>query len=131
MNRIVEALKKTKVFYIATVDESGAPQVRPFGSVTEYEGGIYLCTNNTKAVYREIMHQPKIALCGMDGGTWLRVTGTAVRVDSDDARRAMLADPTGPSGLYTVGDGIFEVFRIDDARAVLYSFEAAPVVIEP
>lgn len=41
----------------------------------------------------------------------------------------MLADPTGPSQLYTLGDGIFEVLRIEDAVCTKYSFTAAPEVI--
>lgn len=130
MNRIVEELKAVKVFYVATVD-GDQPRVRPFSSVTEFEGKVYLCTNNTKQVYKEIMANPKVEISGMgEGGTWIRVNGTLVRDDNDDARAAMLADPTGPSQLYKLGDGIFEVFYLDDAVCTKYSFTAEPEVIE-
>ena len=47
MNKIVEELKKTNVFYVATVN-GDQPRVRPFSSVTEIDGAVYNCTNNTK-----------------------------------------------------------------------------------
>ena len=76
------------------------------------------------------MENPRVAICGVKDGTWLRIDGTAVREDDDEARQAMLDDPTGPSKLYKVGDGIFEVFRIEAPHAVQYSFTSDPVVIE-
>lgn len=64
-------------------------------------------------------------------GTWVRVTGRLVRDDRDEARAAMLADPTGPSNLYTVGDGIFEVLRLEDAVCTRYSMAAEPEIVKP
>ncbi len=129
MNSIVEELKKVKVFYVATV-EGDQPHVRPFGSVTEFEGRAYLCTNNTKQIYRQIMANPRVEISGMGtDGTWIRITAKMVRDDRDEARAAMLADPTGPSNLYQIGDGIFEVFYLQDAVCIKYSFAAEPVVI--
>ena len=47
MNRIVEELKNVGTFYIATI-ENDQPRVRPFSSVTEFEGNTYLCTRKSK-----------------------------------------------------------------------------------
>lgn len=129
MNRIVEELKATKVFYVATVD-GDQPRVRPFSSVAEIDGQLYICTNNTKDVYHQLMANPKVEISGMgQNGTWIRVTGKAIRDDRDEARAIMLADPSGPSNLYHLGDGIFEVLRIEDAVCTKYSFTAEPEVI--
>lgn len=129
MNRIVEELKATKVFYVATMD-GDQPRVRPFSSVTEINGQLYICTNNTKDVYKQLCANPKVEICGMGKeGTWIRVTGQAIRDDSDESRAAMLADPTGPSNLYQLGDGIFEVLRIENAVCTKYSFTSDPEVI--
>lgn len=131
MNKIVEELKKTGVFYVATVEDK-QPRVRPFSSVTEIDGQLYICTNNKKDCYKQMMENPKVEICGMEkDGTWLRITGKLVRDDRDEARAAMLADPTGPSNLYTVGDGIFEVLRLEDAVCTKYSMTAEPEVIKP
>lgn len=129
MNKIVEALKGTGIFYVATV-EGNQPHVRPFSSVCEFEGKAYICTNNTKKCYSQMIENPKIEISGMaKDGTWIRLTGKLVRDDRDESRAAMLADPTGPSSLYKIGDGIFEVFYIDDASCTKYSFKADPVKI--
>lgn len=130
MNKIVEALKAVKVFYVATLD-GNQPRVRPFSSTTEFEGKAYICTNNTKACYKEMIENPNIEISGMypDGG-WIRVVAKAVRDDRDEVRAAMLADPTGPRALYTVGDGIFEVFRLEEAVCTKYSFTADPEIIQ-
>lgn len=129
MNKIVQALKKTGVFYIATV-EGDQPHVRPFSSVCEFEGKAYICTNNTKKCYAQMINNPKIEISGMGkDSTWIRLTGKLVRDDRDEARAAMLADPTGPSKLYKLGDGIFEVFYIDDASCTVYSLKNDPVKI--
>ena len=130
MNKIVDELKKVGVFYIATADGAGA-RVRPFSSVTEYEGEAYLCCGNFKEVYRQIKSCPRIELCGMypTGGEWLRVAATAVEDDRIEVQRAMLADPTGPSMLYKADDGLFVVFKIEDVRAVRFAFGKEPEVL--
>lgn len=131
MNRVVEELKKTGIFYIATLDEDGQPRVRPFGSVVDINGSVYICTNNTKDVYKQMIKNNKVEICGMGkDGTWIRVSGKAVRDDNDESRRLVLEDPTGPSNLYRLGDGIFEVFRLEDVKAKKYSMTGEPEVIE-
>ncbi|MCC8023814.1 MAG: pyridoxamine 5'-phosphate oxidase family protein [Clostridium sp.] len=130
MNRIVQELKAIGVFYIATEDGE-QPRVRPFSSVTEFEGNLYICSNNTKDFYKQVAQNQKVEICGMGKeGTWVRITGKLFCDNRDEARAAMLADPTGPSELYKVGDGIFEVFRVDDAVCTKYSMKAAPEKIE-
>ena len=130
MNKIVEELKKTGVFYIATVDADGQPRVRPFGAVAEFEGKVYFCTSNQKACYAQMLANPKTEISGMaPDGTWLRVTGKLVRDDRDEARAAFLAVNENLKDMYHVGDGIFEVLYLEDATCVKYSFTAEPEVI--
>ncbi len=130
MNKIVEELKAVNVFYVATLD-GDRPHVRPFGSTTEFEGNAYICTNNTKLCYKEMIANPNIEISGMHpDGSWIRIVAKAIRDDRDEARTAMLTDPTGPSQLYTVGDGIFEVLRLEDAVCTKYSFTADPEIIQ-
>ena len=130
MNKIVEELKKTGVFYIATV-EGDQPRVRPFGAVAEFEGKIYFCTSNQKPCYAQMLANPKTEISGMaPDGTWIRVTGRLVRDDRDETREAMLAANENLRNMYHVGDGIFEVLYLADAACTKYSFTAGPVVIE-
>ena len=126
MNRIVEELKKAGVFYIATV-EGDQPRVRPFGAVSEIDGCAYICTNNTKPVYQQLQANPKTEISAMlPGGEWLRISGTLVRDDRDEARETMLKDNPSLGAMYHVGDGIFEVLRLENAKGCKCSFTAPP-----
>ncbi|MBQ7172930.1 MAG: pyridoxamine 5'-phosphate oxidase family protein [Clostridia bacterium] len=129
MNFVVEALKNASPFFVATMD-GDCPRVRPFSSVTEFEGNLYICCNNQKEVYKQLKKNPHLEICGMTkDGAWLRVEGVAVEDDRREARAAMLADPTGPSMLYTADDGLFVVFRLEQVKAVRSSFTSAPEII--
>ena len=124
MNRIVEELKKVKVFYIATI-EGGEPRVRPFGSVAEFEGEAYLCSGNFKDFYNQIKRNPHVELCGMyDDTSWLRVKATLVEDDRIEVQETMLDDPTGPKGLYEAGYVKFVTFKLVNVKAAKYSFFA-------
>ena len=81
---------------------------------------------NQKEIYKQIMDNPKIELCGMSkDGEWIRVSAIAVVDDRIEAQEAMLKDPTGPSQLYTAGDGKFVVFRLDNIKCMKYNFYSA------
>lgn len=130
MNKVVEELKKVKIFYIATVEDD-QPRVRPFSSIAEFEGNAYLCTGKHKEIYAQISKNPKIELSGMyDGGTWLRVSATLELDERVEAQEAVLNDPTGPSQLYKPNDGRFVVYKLTNVKALKYNFYAAPEEIK-
>lgn len=86
---------------------------------------------NKKEIFKQIMNNPKIELCGMSkDGEWIRVTAVAIRDERIEAQEAMLKDPTGPSQLYTAGDGNFEVFKLDNVKCMKYNFYSAPQEIK-
>lgn len=124
--KIVVTINGVGIFYVTAINGDQA-RVRPFSSVTEFEGNAYICTNNTKDVYKQIVANTQIEISGMGkDGSWIRIVAKAVRDDRDEARSAMLADPTGPSKLYTIGDGIFEVLKLEVISAKRYSFTNDP-----
>ena len=130
MNKVVEELKKVKIFYIATVEDD-QPRVRPFSSIAEFEGNAYICTGKHKEIYSQISKNPKIELSGMyDGGTWLRVSATLELDERVEAQEAVLNDPTGPSQLYKPNDGRFVVYKLTNVKALKYNFYAAPEEIK-
>ncbi|MBP5222467.1 MAG: pyridoxamine 5'-phosphate oxidase family protein [Lachnospiraceae bacterium] len=131
MGRIAEELKKVGVFYVATAD-GDQPRVRPFGAVAEFEGKVYICTNNTKDCYKQMINNPKTEITGMyqDGATWLRLSGELVRDDRNEAREAMLAANESLKRMYHIGDGVFEVLYIKNPVCTKYSFMAAPETIQ-
>ena len=131
MNRIVEELRKVRVFYIATID-GNQPRVRPFGSVVEFEGHAYICSGNFKEFYKQIKENNNVELCGMypDGMSWLRLSASLEEDNRIEVQQAILDDETGPKGLYQPGDGRFATFKLTNIKAIKSSFVTAPEEIK-
>lgn len=130
MNKATEYLKSCGTFYLAT-DEKGQPHVRPFGAVCEFEGKLYIVTNNQKKVYQQMKANGKVEICGMHKGTWIRVEGTVKEDTRREARVAMMdANTAALSSMYTVDDNLMTVFYFEHGTATIYSFTADPEVIE-
>ena len=71
-------------------EENGQPHVRPFGAVCEFEGKLYIVTNNQKKVYQQMLKNGKVEICGMNKGKWIRVEGTVKEDLRREARVAMI-----------------------------------------
>ena len=126
MKETMEFLQKAGTFYLATV-EGDQPHVRPFGAVCEFEGKLYIVTNNTKDVYKQMEANPKIEISGMAGGKWIRLKAEAVRNDRFEARKAMLEANPNLRSMYSEDDGKVEVLYLQNATATICSFTEAPV----
>ena len=110
-------------FFIATMDEDNQPRVRPFGAVAEYDGKLYICTGNAKAVYRQIKANPKVEISGVARGEeWIRLTATLVEDTRVEAKQAVLDQNPDLKKLYRVDDGVFAVFYFENAQAHILSF---------
>lgn len=129
MEEVLNYLKECGTFYLAT-NEEGQPRVRPFGAVAEFEGKLYIVTNNKKKVYDQMLKNPRFEISAMNKGTWIRLEGKAVHDDRLAAREKMLAENKALSGMYSADDGVMEVLYIEDATATIYSFKNEPVVIK-
>ena len=122
-------LKKTKTYYLATVD-GDQPRVRPFGTVMLYEGKLYIQTGKKKNVSRQIAKNGKVELCAFDGKTWLRLSGTLVNDDRREPKAAMLEAYPGLKKMYSPDDGNTQVLYFQDATAVFNSFTRPPVTVK-
>lgn len=130
MNKATEYLKACGTFYLAT-DENGQPHVRPFGAVCEFEGKLYIVTNNKKSVYQQMKKNGKVEICGMHKGTWIRLEGEVKEDTRREARVAMMdANTAALSSMYTVDDNLMTVFYFEHGTATIYSFTAEPERIE-
>ena len=122
MNNIVKELKQLKAFFISTID-GDQPRVRPFLSSCEFENNAYICSGNFKDFYKQIKKNPNVEICGMyNEYSWIRISATLVEDNRKEVQEAMLNDPTGPKGLYTVGDGKFVTFKLTNIKAYKYGF---------
>lgn len=130
MEQVLQFLKDAGTFYIATLD-GDQPRVRPFGAVCEFEGKLYIPTNNKKKVFAQMMKNPKVEICCMANGNWIRVEAEVVNDTRREARSAMLEEYGDTlKNMYSLDDGIFEVLYLKNATATICSFTAEPVVIK-
>ena len=129
MQRIYDFLKEAGTYYLATV-EGDQPRVRPFGTVDLYNGKLGIQTGKKKELFAQISKNPKVEICAMRGGEWIRVSGEVYPDDSIDACEHMLNDYPDLRSLYTPGDGNCVVLYFKNGTATISSFTAAPVVIE-
>lgn len=54
--------------YFATVDEQGFPDLRGWEFQYEQDGRLYFTTSSTKAVYRQMTANPKVAFAARQTG---------------------------------------------------------------
>ncbi len=129
MSQVVDFLNKAKTYYLGTVKD-GEARVRPIGATVEYHNKVYFATNNQKEMYKQMINNPYIAISGMSDTQWIRITGKAVVDYREEAKVAMLEANQGLKDIYSIDDGLFEVFYIDNMEAKLYSFTNAPITLE-
>ena len=127
---VLRFLEDSRVFSVATVD-GNKPSVRPFSGIHEFEGKLYMPTSNRKKVFAQMMANPNVEISGMAHGKWIRIEAKIVCDKRMEARKSML-DHYGAAltGMYSLDDGKFEVVYLNHAKATIYSFTEAPVVIE-
>ena len=127
MEEIYEFLKACGDYFLATCDD-GQPRVRPFGTVNIYNGRLYIQTGKSKSVSRQLHKNPKLEICAMKDGKWMRVEATAAEDDDREARVSMLEAYPNLKALYSPDDGNTEVWYLRNVTATLYSFTGPPVV---
>ena len=128
MKEVVKYLQECGTFYLATV-EGDQPHVRPFGAVCEFEGKLYIITNNKKDVYNQMKENGKVEICGMNNGTWIRVKGVVKEDPRREARVAMMEANTSLGSMYNVDDNLMTVFAFESGIATICSFTEDPQVI--
>ncbi len=75
MNEVLEFLKASGTFYVATVDGEGKPRLRPFGGVMGHGDKLYIVTKTEKNVADQMKAKSGIAICAMRGRDWIRMEG--------------------------------------------------------
>lgn len=129
MKRVFDFLKKAEVYYLATV-ENDQPRVRPFGTVNEFEGKLYIQTGKVKPVSRQIAANPKAEICAFKDGAWIRIACELVEDNRVEAKKSMLDAYPNLRGMYDENDGNTQVFYMNNAVATFSAFGKAPEIVE-
>lgn len=128
MKRVYDYLKKAGVYYFATVEDD-QPRVRPFGTVNEFEGKLYIQTGKVKPTSKQLMANPKAEICAFMDGTWLRIACELIEDDRIEAKKSMLDAYPNLRGMYDEHDGNTQVFYMKNAVATFSSFGSDPETI--
>lgn len=128
MKRVEQFLKDAGTYYLATT-EGDQPRVRPFGTIHQFEGKLYIQTGKVKNVSKQIHVNPKVEICAFKDGEWLRVAGELVEDDRREARQSMLDAYPALQQMYSVDDGNTEVFYLKNATATFSSFTKEPEIV--
>ena len=128
MKTVCEFLKNAEVYYLATV-EGDQPRVRPFGTVNEFEGKLYIQTGKVKPTSQQLAANPKAEICAFKDGAWIRVACELVEDERYEAKKSMLDAYPNLRGMYSEDDGNTQVFYMKNAVATISSFGGAPTVI--
>jgi len=125
MQRIYDFLKAAGTYYLATMD-GDQPRVRPFGTIDIFDGRLTIQTGLVKDVAKQMQANPKIEICAMNGGKWIRVQAKAVLDDRLEAQIHMLDAYPELKGMYSATDDNTEVLYFKNATATFSSFTEAP-----
>ena len=128
MNEVLKYLQDCGTFYLATV-EGNQPHVRPFGAVCEFEGKLYIVTNNQKDVYKQMKTNKIVEISAMNNGTWIRLNGVVKEDTRREARVAMMEANESLQSMYSVDDNLMTVFAFEHGVATICSFTEEPKVI--
>ncbi len=129
MNKAYEYLKG-KTYFIATEDGPQA-RVRPFGSLYEHEGKVYISTTNNKPVYRQLKTAPLIEMAAMGEDGWIRITAEAVEEERREVKEKFWRE--GAARLGRDPDNMSDTmaaFYLKNAKAVITRYGAEPEEIE-
>ena len=129
MQEVLDFLKKAGTYYLATA-EGDQPRVRPFGTAHIYNGKLYIQTAKAKPCAKQMAANPKIEICAMNEGSWIRIAASAITDDSLEAKVSMLDAYPMLKDRYSAEDDNTNVLYLKDATATIESFGGEPKVIK-
>ena len=114
---------------MATV-EGDQPRVRPFGTINEIEGKLYIQTGKVKPTSKQLMVNPKAEICAFTDGSWIRIACELIEDDRFEAKKSMLEAYPNLRGMYDENDGNTQVFSMKNAVATFSAFGKESETIE-
>jgi uncharacterized pyridoxamine 5'-phosphate oxidase family protein len=128
MNEVVQFLTDNPVQYFATIGLDRKPKVRPFQFMMEQDGKLYFCTNNQKDVFAQIKEYPYVEVTTSSPTfAWIRLNGKVVFSNNIEVKKAIIKKNALVRSLYqTAENPVFEIFYLDEAKAVIADFSGNP-----
>lgn len=124
MQEVFDFLKKAQTYFLATAD-GDQPRVRPFGTIDEFEGKLYIQTGKSKDVYKQIQANPKVEICAASGIQWLRISARLVADDRVEPKKHMLDNYPDLRAMYDENDDNTIVLYLEDATATFAALDGS------
>ena len=94
MNDDIKFLTDNLVQYLAMAGRDGKAKCRPFMFGFERDGKLWLCTNHTKEVYKDMQQNANIEISvSSPEYAWLRLNGKAVFENNREVKVACMDNP--------------------------------------
>ena len=112
---------RTKVNYISTIN-GDKPSCRPFGDPVLFDNKIYILTNATKNVAKQIEKNNNVCIVAYDNKDWIRINCKLVDDSNNiDAKQAIIdefdwAEEAG----YTLDNPDFKTFYLSEVTSTIY-----------
>ena len=121
----IEFANANRTAYMATV-EGDQPRVRPMGLWFADEHGFYFQLQTVKAVYKQLMANPKVELCfhaATSGGKVMRVTGEAEFIHDRAVKQRVLNERKflQGMGIDRPDHPLLAVFRVAKGEAFFWT----------
>lgn len=127
MNDVIRFLRENPVQYLATVGRDGKAKCRPFMFSLEKEGKLWFCTNHEKDVYKDMQENPFVEISvSSPAFAWIRLSGKVVFKNDMAVKEGCMENEIVKSQYHTADNPIFEVFYLQDAKAVIADFSGNP-----
>ena len=110
---------------VATVDETGHPHIAVMDMMWEDGKKVYFCTENNKAVYRQIKENSNVSFCShkADFSYVLSISGKATFVNDINLKaRALDEYPALKEMFKTPNNPILELFYVDVEEVDTFDF---------
>lgn len=127
-------LREIRDVSFATVDASGAPQVRIIDVMLVEEGKLYFCTARGKDFYRQLTESGRVAITGMNRAyQMVRLSGRVHRLsDPKPWIDRIFAENPSMNEVYP-GESryILEPFCLDNGQLEFFDLGKSPIFREP
>ena len=129
VSKVNDFLSEAGVFFLATAD-GDQPKVRPLGAHMEMDGKVLFGIGDFKDVYKQMVANPKVEICGFSKGTWIRIAGKMKEDDRVEAKKSMLDNYPSLRAMYDENDDNTLVLYFTSAQVTFSSFTAPPETFE-
>lgn len=89
LQQVIEFLRASPAFHVATVDADHHPRNRPFSLVFNHDDHLVFGTSSVKNIYVELQNNPHIEISSFNNTnfSWIRIHGVVKWLDDVNAKK--------------------------------------------